>query len=75
MTQTTPGRVWITTAQACALLGVSRESLRRLRLRGILKPGRDFRRWGCTDSKGPLQWHAGNIETALTSWSRRNLRL
>ena len=26
-------------------------------------------------SKGPLQWHAGNIETALTSWSRRNLRL
>jgi hypothetical protein len=75
MTQTTPGRVWITTAQACELLGVSRESLRRLRLRGILKPGRDFRRWGCTDSKGLLQWHAGNIETALTSWSRRNLRL
>ncbi|MCP9774856.1 hypothetical protein KBY58_11650 [Cyanobium sp. HWJ4-Hawea] len=47
--------------------------MRRLRLRGILKPGRNFRRWGCTDCKSPLQWHAGNIETVLTSWMQRAL--
>lgn len=28
MTKATPGRVWITTAEACALLGVSREMQR-----------------------------------------------
>lgn len=63
---------WITTAEAAAQLGTTRETLRRLRKRGILKPGRDFRRWGCSEA-GPLQWHSDNIEAAVTNWSRRNL--
>jgi hypothetical protein len=68
-------RVWITTAQACELLGMSRETLRQLRLRGVLVPGKHYRRWGCTQGRGPLQWHAENIEATITGWSRRNLRL
>jgi hypothetical protein len=64
---------WVSTPAACDQLQVSRETLRRLRLRGVLKPGRDFRRWGCTEGRGPIQWHADNIEAAITGWSRRNL--
>ena len=51
-------RVWITTAQACELLGMSRETLRQLRLRGVLVPGKHYRRWGCTQGRGPLQCQA-----------------
>jgi hypothetical protein len=37
---TTRQRVWVTTADACAALGMSRETLRQLRLRGVLTPGK-----------------------------------
>ena len=33
-------RVWVTTAEACAALGMSRETFRQLRLRGVLTPGK-----------------------------------
>ena len=32
-------RVWVTTAEACAAQGMSREILRQLLLRGVLTPG------------------------------------
>jgi hypothetical protein len=73
-TSTTRQRVWISTAEACELLGISRETLRQLRLRGVLQPGKHFRRWGCTEGKGPLQWHGKNVEASITGWSRRYLR-
>lgn len=63
---------WVTTAQAAKHLGISRETMRKLRHRGVFKPGRDFRRWSCMD-RGPLQWHAENIDAALNNWSRRNI--
>lgn len=71
-----PGRarVWLSTTETCEWLGISRETLRRLRLRGVFQPGKHFRRWGCTQSKGPLQWHLENVEAAITGWSKRNLR-
>jgi hypothetical protein len=74
-TITTPNRqrVWVTTAEACAALGMSRETLRQLRLRGVLTPGKHYRRWGCTQGRGPLQWHLENVEATITGWSRRNL--
>ena len=51
-TATTPTRqrVWVTTAEACTALGMSRETLRQLRLRGVLTPGKHYRRWGRTHS-------------------------
>ncbi len=67
-------RIWVTTAQACEVLGMSRETLRQLRLRGILLTGKHFRRWGCTEGKGPLQWHEQNVEATITGWSKKNLR-
>ena len=66
-------RVWLTTAQTCEMLGMTRQTLRQLRLRGVLRPGKHFRRWGCTQGRGPLQWHSENIEATLTGWSQRNL--
>ena len=71
MTTTAPSQ-WITTAEAARRLGISRETMRKLRHRGVFKPGRDFRRWSCMD-RGPLQWHAENIDAALNNWSRRNI--
>ena len=67
-------RAWFTTAEVCEWLGISRETLRQLRLRGVLQPGKHFRRWGCTEGKGPLQWHGENIEASITGWSRRHLK-
>jgi hypothetical protein len=46
-------RVWVTTAEACSALGMSRETLRQLRLRGVLTPGKHYRRWDCTQSRPP----------------------
>ncbi|MEA5424696.1 helix-turn-helix domain-containing protein [Synechococcus sp. CCY9202] len=67
-------RVWVTTAEACRALGMSRETLRQLRLRGVLTPGKHYRRWGCTQGRGPLQWHLENVEATITGWSRRHLQ-
>ena len=76
---TNPGsgrtRVWLSTAETCDVLGISRETLRRLRLRGVFQPGEHFRRWGCTQSRRLLQWHLENVEAAITGWSKRNLRV
>lgn len=30
---------------------MSRETLRQLRLRGVLTPGKHYRRWGCTQAR------------------------
>ena len=60
--------------QLAERLGISRETLRQLRLQGVLQPGKHFRRWGCTQGKGPLPWHLENVEATITGWSRRNLR-
>jgi hypothetical protein len=49
---TTRQRVWVTTAEACTALGMSRETLRQLRLRGVLTPGKHYRSWGCTQGRG-----------------------
>jgi hypothetical protein len=62
-------------SEVCEWLGISRETLRQLRLRGVLQPGKHFRRWGCTQGKGPLQWHLENVEATITGWSRKNLRV
>jgi hypothetical protein len=53
---------------------MSRETLRRLRLRGVLSPVKHYRRWGCTQGRGPLQWHLENVEATITGWSRRHLQ-
>lgn len=71
MTATTCS-AWVTTAALSQQLGISRETLRKLRHRGIFKPGTHYRRWSCLD-RGPLQWHAENCDAAITTWSRRNL--
>ena len=73
-TPTTPQRAWISTADACRALGMSRETLRKLRQRGVLQPGKHYRRWGFTQGRGPLQWHLENAEATITGWSRRNLQ-
>jgi hypothetical protein len=65
---------WVTTTEACAALGMGRETLRQLRLRGVLTPGKHYRRWGCTQGRGPLQWHLENVEATITGWSRRHLQ-
>jgi hypothetical protein len=53
---------------------MGRETLRQLRLRGVLTPGKHYRRWGCTQGRGPLQWHLENVEATITGWSRRHLQ-
>ncbi len=67
-------RAWLSTADVCEWLGISRETLRQLRHRGVLQPGKHFRRWGCTHGRGPLQWHLENVEATITGWSRRHLK-
>lgn len=66
-------RTWISTKELLARVNTSRETLRQLRLRGVLRPGRDYRRWGCTNGKGPLEWHPENVDAAINGWARKNL--
>jgi hypothetical protein len=78
--QTTPPpsgrhRIWVTTAEACAALGMSRETLRQLRLRGVLTPRQALPPRGGTQGRGPLLWHLENVEATITGWSRKHLRL
>ena len=40
----------------------------------LLTPGKHYRRWGCTQGRGPLQWHLENVEATITGWSRRHLQ-
>lgn len=51
---TTRQRAWITTAEVCEWLGISRETLRQLRLRGVLQPGKHFRTLGLHPREGAL---------------------
>jgi len=44
------------------------------RVIGVLTPGKHYRRWGCTQGRGPLQWHLENVEATITGWSRRHLQ-
>ena len=67
-------RVWVTTAEACTALGMSRETLRSRSWRRVLTPGKHYRRWGCTQGRVPLQWHTENVEATITGWSRRHLQ-
>jgi hypothetical protein len=46
-------RAWVTTAEACAALGMSRETLRQLRLRGVLTPGQALPPLGLHPGQGP----------------------
>ena len=41
----------------------------------VVTPGKHYRRWGCTQERGPLQGHLGNVEATITGWGRRHLRL
>lgn len=45
---------------------MSRDTLRQLRLRGVLTPGKHYRRWGCTQGWDPLHWHLENVEATIT---------
>lgn len=55
---------------ACIALGMSRETLRWLRLRGVLTPCKHYRCWGCTQCRWLLQWHLQSVEATIKGWSR-----
>ena len=66
-------RVRVTGAEACSALGISREPLCRMLLRGVPTPGKHDRRWGCTQGRGALQERLKlkNLETTITGWSQQ----
>ena len=41
---------------------------------GCSPPASTTGRWGCTQGRGPLQWHLENVEATITGWSRRHLQ-
>ncbi len=41
---------------------------------GAPRKVKSYRRWGCTQGRGPLQWHLENVEATITGWSRRHLQ-
>ncbi|MFM1811935.1 MAG: hypothetical protein RLZZ336_873 [Cyanobacteriota bacterium] len=44
------------------------------RQRGVLTPGNHYRRWGCTQGRGLLQWHLENVEATIRGWSNKHLQ-
>jgi hypothetical protein len=55
---------WVRTHQLCAQLGISRATLYRQRMAGLLLPGQHFRRSG-TGSLGPLVWDVSAVDLTL----------
>ena len=49
------------------------ETLRQPGCGGCSTPAH-YRRWGCPQGRGPLQWHLENIEATITGWDRRLLQ-
>jgi hypothetical protein len=42
---------------------------------GAPRQVKSYRRsWGCTQGRGPLQWHLENVEATITGWNRRHLQ-
>lgn len=50
------------------------KSYRRSWLIETLKRLRAQLTGGCTQGRGPLQWHLENVEATITDWSRRHLQ-
>jgi predicted DNA-binding transcriptional regulator AlpA len=57
---------WVRTQQLCNQLGISRATLYRQRMAGLLLPGQHFRRSG-TGSLGPLVWDVAAVDLTLRS--------
>jgi predicted DNA-binding transcriptional regulator AlpA len=55
---------WVRTQQLCDQLGISRATLYRQRMAGLLLPGQHFRRCG-TGSLGPLVWDMTAVDLTL----------
>ena len=41
---------------------------------GAPRQVKSYRRWGCTQGRGPLQWNLENVEATITGWSRKHLQ-
>jgi hypothetical protein len=64
---------WIPTAKCCERIGISRDTLRRLRRDGKLKPGIHFRSIGlCANSS--IQWNYTAITKAMILWTRNRYK-
>jgi hypothetical protein len=55
---------WVRTEQLCNQLGISRATLYRQRMAGLLLPGQHFRRSG-TGALGPLVWDVAAVDLTL----------
>jgi hypothetical protein len=63
--RTTPEPLWVPTAQASLLLGISRKTLFRLKKEGILKPERHWARKNPSRRCSDLLWHIQRCQLAL----------
>lgn len=63
--RTAPLQLWIPTAQASVMLGISRKTLFRLKQQGILKPERHWARKNPARRSSDLLWHIQRCQLAL----------
>lgn len=63
--RTAPEPLWIPTAQASVLLGISSKTLFRLKKQGILKPERHWARKNPARRSSDLLWHIQRCQLAL----------
>ena len=64
----------LTTVEAVDVLRISATTLRRLRKKGVLKPGVHYRAMGAGSIRPPLVWDGSAIDAALVNRSRRTLK-
>jgi len=65
----TDGHVWVSTTDCCSMMGISRETLRRQRIAGLLKPGIHYRSKGFSRNS-PHQWNLEAIGSSMTKWAK-----
>ncbi len=64
---------WVTERELCELINVSRDTLRRRRKEGKLKPGEHFRATGDRPNSG-LQYNVAAVNTEMAKWARTRTR-
>ena len=57
--------LWLTTAELCSHLGISRSTLFAIRRSGLLKDGRHLVAKNPTSARSHLLWHRQRCELAL----------
>lgn len=62
-----PAPAWLSTRQMAQYLAISKDTLLRMRNRGVFQAGRDYRHSNPLRGGSPLVWHRERVDAVLSA--------